>query len=200
LPGETEFKLVELRGKSTLVVGELSNNPSNVEPEAGDDELTSIEQEPELEEKVAQRASGRPKLVRTGLPGRPRKEYQMLNVTVDDLNEMKLLIFKKFDVVDGGNLKQFLGMEIKREGETGSIKIGHKQYVEALLNDYGMQNYKPSSIPLEAGHQIKCDDVNKESYQSLIGSLLYLAMTTRPVILHSTVKLVQRNADTHKEH
>jgi len=94
LPGETELKLVELQGKSTLVVGELSNNPPNVEPEAGDDELASIEQEPEdvdpknaqLEEKEAQRAPGRPKLVRSGLPGRPRKEYQMLNVlTTEDI-------------------------------------------------------------------------------------------------------------------
>jgi len=33
----------------------------------------------------------------------------------DDLNEIKLLISKKFDVVDGGYLKHFLGMEIKRE-------------------------------------------------------------------------------------
>jgi len=94
LPGETELKLVKLQGKSTLVVGELSNNPPNVEPEAGDDELASIEQEPEdvdpknaqLEEKEAQRAPGRPKLVRSGLPGRPRKEYQMLNVlTTEDI-------------------------------------------------------------------------------------------------------------------
>jgi len=103
----------------------------------------------------------------------------------DDLNEIKLLISKKFDVVDGGDLKHILGMEIEREGE-----IGHKQNVEALLNDYGMQNCKPR---MEAGHQMKCDDegcdrVNKESYQSLIRSLLYLAMTTRPDILHSTVK------------
>jgi len=35
--------------------------------------------------------------------------------TKDDLNEIKLLISKKFDVVDGGYLKHFLGMEIKRE-------------------------------------------------------------------------------------
>jgi len=84
----------KLRDKSSLVVGELSNNPPSVEPGAGDDELASIEQEPEdvdpknaqLEEKVAQRAPGRPKLVRTGLPGRPRKEYQMMNVlTTEDI-------------------------------------------------------------------------------------------------------------------
>lgn len=41
----------------------------------------------------------------------------------DDLNEIKTLISKEFDVVDGGQLKHFLGMEIEREGATGSVKI-----------------------------------------------------------------------------
>ncbi|KAH8266446.1 hypothetical protein KR044_006732, partial [Drosophila immigrans] len=68
-----------------------------------------------------------------------------------------------------------------------------------------MQNCKPNSIPLEAGYQVKCDNegctkVNQSRYQLLIGSLLYLAMTTRPDILDSTAKLAQRNADPHKEH
>lgn len=123
----------------------------------------------------------------------------------DDLNKTKELISKEFDVVDGGSLKHFLGMEIERDGETGSVEIGHKQYIETLLNEYGMKDCKPNSLPLEAGHQIKCENdnctrVNQAEYQSLIGSLLYLATTTRPDILHSTVKLAQCNADPHKEH
>lgn len=50
----------------------------------------------------------------------------------DDLNEIKTLISKEFDVVDGGQLKHFLGMEIEREGATGSVKIGSKQYIEYI--------------------------------------------------------------------
>lgn len=41
----------------------------------------------------------------------------------DDLNEIKTLISKEFDVVDGGQLKRFLGMEIEREGATGIAKL-----------------------------------------------------------------------------
>lgn len=35
----------------------------------------------------------------------------------------RLSISKEFDVVDGGQLKHFLGMEIEREGATGIVKL-----------------------------------------------------------------------------
>ncbi|XP_036319460.1 inositol polyphosphate-5-phosphatase A [Rhagoletis pomonella] len=40
----------------------------------------------------------------------------------------------------------------------------------------------------------------KFDYQSLIGSLMYIAVNTRPDILHSVCKLSQQNADPHSEH
>lgn len=59
-------------------------------------------------------------------------------------------------------------------------------------------------MPLDSNYQIKCDEkcekVESTLYQSLIGALLYLALTTRPDILHSVSKLAQRNADPHTEH
>ncbi|XP_068142548.1 uncharacterized protein [Drosophila tropicalis] len=96
-------------------------------------------------------------------------------------------------------------MEIERDGKTGNVSIGHKQYIEGLLHEYGMQDCKPNATPLEVGFQTKCDSddcgqVDKTRYQSLIGSLLYLALTTRPDIIHSVAKLAQRNSDPHKEH
>jgi len=42
----------------------------------------------------------------------------------EDLVNIKLQITQEFDVVDGGELNHFLGMEIERNGETGSVTIG----------------------------------------------------------------------------
>lgn len=123
----------------------------------------------------------------------------------DDLLKIKNSTAQEFEVVDGGKLNYFLGIEIEREGETGSITLGHKQYIENLLRQWNKSSCKSLSTPLEANYQIKCDSdnckkVDEKNYQSLIGSLMYLAITTRPDILHSVAKLAQRNVNPHSEH
>ena len=68
-----------------------------------------------------------------------------------------------------------------------------------------MEECRPVSTPLEYKYQVACDNDNCEkinpiSYQSLIGSLMYFSICTRPGILHSVCKLSQRNKDPHREH
>lgn len=101
-------------------------------------------------------------------------------------------------------LEHFLGMEVNREGLTGDISLSQAVYIQELLQEYRMENCKPASVPLTPGFQIKCSEncnkVDTTRYQSLIGALLYLALTTRPDILHSVFKLAQRNSDPHVDH
>lgn len=138
----------------------------------------------------------------------------ILAVYVDDIivgckDKNEILKFKNeirnhFEVTDKGLLEHFLGMKVKRDGETGNIEISQETYINDLLQEYNMENCKSSSVPLDSNYQIKCDEkcekVESTLYQSLIGALLYLALTTRPDILHSVSKLAQRNADPHTEH
>lgn len=67
-----------------------------------------------------------------------------------------------------------------------------------------MSDCKAVSIPLSPGFQTTCDGdckrANKEEYQSIIGALTYLAITTRPDIMHTISKLAQFNTDPHNEH
>ncbi|KAH8318606.1 hypothetical protein KR074_000972, partial [Drosophila pseudoananassae] len=56
-----------------------------------------------------------------------------------------------------------------------------------------MEDCKPNATPLEVGYQNlcileDCPRANQKQYQSLIGSLLYLAMTTRPDIALSSTE------------
>lgn len=117
---------------------------------------------------------------------------------------IKAKIAKEFNVDDKGELRYFLGMEIERDGPTGTIKLSQSQYIRDILEQYGMENCKTLSVPLEAGYQVSCDDscekVGTTEYQSLVGTLMYLAISTRPDILHSVSKMAQRNADPRKEH
>lgn len=141
--------------------------------------------------------------------------FNIIGVYVDDLilasselhelTAIKAQISNEFEVVDGGKLEYFLGMEIQREGDTGAVTVCQQQYINNLLNQYGMDNCRPVSTPLDAGFQVHCSNesckrVNQTEYQSIIGALMYLAISSRPDILHSVCKLSQRNMDPHSEH
>lgn len=138
----------------------------------------------------------------------------LIAVYVDDLiiacsdittiKNVKKQIAGEFAVSDKGVLNHFLGMEVEREGETGMIKLSQTQYIRDVLKQYGMEQCKSVAVPLEAGYQVHCDanckKSNQQEYQSLVGTLMYLAISTRPDILHSVSKMAQRNADPHEEH
>ena len=68
-----------------------------------------------------------------------------------------------------------------------------------------MADCKPASTPWVSGTVLercknKCDDLNVKGYQSLIGALMYLAVITRPDIIHVVSKLSQYNCHPHEEH
>nr|XP_041630563.1 secreted RxLR effector protein 161-like [Drosophila kikkawai] len=70
-------------------------------------------------------------------------------------------------------------MEIERKGELGEITLAQTQYIQDLLHR----------------HQ-----VDETKYQTVVGELMWLALTTRQDILHSVAKLAQRNKEPHSEH
>uniref|UniRef100_A0A0A1X768 Retrovirus-related Pol polyprotein from transposon TNT 1-94 n=1 Tax=Zeugodacus cucurbitae TaxID=28588 RepID=A0A0A1X768_ZEUCU len=143
------------------------------------------------------------------------KVYSYIAVYVDDLilacpseeevTNIKRKLSSKFKLQDGNTLKFFLGFEVEREGKTGAISVCQKTYIKELLSVYGITSCRPVSTPLDPGFQISCKDkncskVDVTNYQSLIGSLMYLAISTRPDIMHAVSLLAQRNQDPHSEH
>ncbi|TDG38077.1 hypothetical protein AWZ03_015501, partial [Drosophila navojoa] len=117
----------------------------------------------------------------------------------------KAAISSEFQIVDKGQVTNFLGLEIQREGTTGAIRVSQKKHIVGLLDEMGMSNCRTTSIPLEANFQVNCEGelckrVDITKYQSVIGSLMYIALCTRPDILHSVCKLAQRNSNPHSEH
>lgn len=111
------------------------------------------------------------------------------------------------DVVDRGPISFYLGMEIERDGLRGPITVHQRKYTAELLKAWNMTECKPSSTPFPSGTELeKCTSENcKEiydvkTYQSLIGGLMYLAVISRPDILHTLSKLSQFNNHPHKQH
>lgn len=88
---------------------------------------------------------------------------------------------------DIGSLPYCLGVSVFESKDC--IWLHQKQYFLTLLQNYGLMDAKVISTPTDQNVKlVKDDGVRKELedrtlYQSMVGSLLYAAMTTHP---HST--------------
>ena len=65
---------------------------------------------------------------------------------ITEINTLKKLLSKEFDMKDLGAAKKILGMEILRED--GVVHLSQKRYIEKVLERFNMHMSKPVSTPL----------------------------------------------------
>ncbi|GAB1867410.1 Reverse transcriptase Ty1/copia-type domain-containing protein [Camponotus japonicus] len=110
---------------------------------------------------------------------------------------------KKFEVRDLGRAKYCLGIEFSHE-ESG-IKMNQKGYINDILKRFGMVDSRPVSTPIDLGLKLKRIETQTAEernlpYRKLIGSLMYLAICTRPDIAYAVSYLSQYNSCFNKTH
>ena len=84
-----------------------------------------------------------------------------------------------------GKLHYCLGITIRQDDTEKKIEIQQKQYILRMLEKYGLQDAKPVSTPADPNVRLRKDDgvsktVDPVLYQSMVGSLLYAVIATRP--------------------
>ena len=128
----------------------------------------------------------------------------IIGVYVDDIilagkdhkqmEEIKRILAKTFDLKDLGELKYFLGVKIRVNHNSckpqGTVWIGQPMYIENVLKKYGMEDAKAISTPVDVGTKLVKAATDSELidpvlYQSAVGSLLYLSTKTRPDIAYA---------------
>merc|ERR1712002_1415877 len=82
---------------------------------------------------------------------------------------------------DLGKLNYFLGVSIVQDDD--HIFINQSAYIQSLLKKYGMENSKPVLTPIEVNCILEkavddSDLFDLETYQSAVGSLMYLSTRT----------------------
>ena len=142
-------------------------------------------------------------------------ELCLLGIYVDDiilaakstarLEEVKKGLAKKFDIKDMGTLHYFLGMKVIRDDATGKVWIGQPGYTKSLLKRYGMEAAKPVDTPVDTSTKLVAMAEDDESldqtlYQSAVGSLMYLAVATRPDITFAVSNVAKFSAQPAKHH
>jgi hypothetical protein len=126
----------------------------------------------------------------------------------DIIKELKAQIALKYTVKDMGLMDWYLGMRYTRDVNTGIIKLDQAKYAEDVLTKF-KNLYKSNpyySSPMEENLKLnpwkeeddallsaKCKAyVKAYPYRQVVGSLLYLAIWTRPDITYA-VHLVARH-------
>jgi hypothetical protein len=109
------------------------------------------------------------------------------------LAKMKLTLGQQFRVKDLGEVRFLLGIKVIHDRQTGHIELSQQAYIDQLLKWFNLQGEKPVSTPLSSGvcltqddctttDEVKTDMVNVP-YASLIGVLMYTAISTQPNIV-----------------
>lgn len=107
----------------------------------------------------------------------------------------KQALGKKYKIQDLGDAKLVLGMRITRDRRARTLKVDQENYVQRLLEKCQMQDCIPADTPAEPGshlsmlptHHSNNDDPGMTAlqYGSVVGSLLYAAISTRPDISYA---------------
>ena len=105
---------------------------------------------------------------------------------------------------DLGPVHYCLGIEFKQDSD-GTMKMSQRKYIEDVLVRFGMKDCKPINTPLVGNQKLKLPESGEElpdsyPYQNLIGSLMYLAVSTRPDIAYAVSALSQFNTKHGMEH
>ncbi|KAH9801517.1 Integrase catalytic domain-containing protein [Citrus sinensis] len=122
------------------------------------------------------------------------QDILIVQIYVDDIifcstNELLCKDFsscmsKEFEMSMMGELKYFLGLQIKQNEE--GIFINQAKYVKDLLKRFGYDNGTAKSTPMSTTIKLDNDEKGKEldikTYRGMIGSLLYLT-ASRPDIM-----------------
>ena len=110
--------------------------------------------------------------------------------------DIKSKLLTAFDGRDLGPVTSFLGISITRDRVNRSLSMGQQHYTKELLANFKMDGCKPKSVPMDPGLRLSVNDgkplsLTNCNYGSLIGSLMYLAVSTRPDIAYSVGALAR---------
>ena len=134
-------------------------------------------------------------------------DITMMGPSLDAIKRLKSELVKRYEITDLGEISSYLGICIIRDCSKKRLDIDQSGYIKDIVDRFGMADANPHNTPLPAGaevHLVKNTKQASESeiklYQSLIGSLLYVQIGTRPDISFAVSRLAQYAANPSSQH
>uniref|UniRef100_A0A2N9H6T1 Integrase catalytic domain-containing protein n=1 Tax=Fagus sylvatica TaxID=28930 RepID=A0A2N9H6T1_FAGSY len=112
-----------------------------------------------------------------------------------EVNRLKSLLHKEFEMKDLGAAKKILGMEIRRDRGARKLWLSQKNYIRKVFENFSMLDAKPMSTPLAKNFRLsgsqcpkneeEIENMSKVPYASAVGCLMYAMVCTRPNLAHA---------------
>ena len=106
---------------------------------------------------------------------------------------------------DLGEVTEYLGMQITRDCAKHTLKLDQISYAAKVIEHFKLNNAKVTRTPLPSGYNPASNPKTttpqlRSRYQSVIGSLLYIMLGTRPNIAFSVIKMSQFSSNPSEEY
>ena len=144
---------------------------------------------------------------------REGEDIMLIALYVDDLipasNSKSMLLREKaalrqrFEMKDLGEVHYCLGIQVERDKDNKRMRLHQAQYLENLLEKFGMQDCKPAATPVDQSTKLlpnEGEPIDKENYQALIGGLTYAVTATRPDLAQALGTVNQFCSNPGEEH
>ncbi|CAM9889682.1 unnamed protein product [Sphacelaria rigidula] len=113
-------------------------------------------------------------------------EISMAGPSINLLRQVQDLLKTKFSISKLGPVSLILGMEVVRDEARGTLRLSQHNYVKLLLLKFGMESSNPVHTPGTPDQLIEDtpednfpEQSEKTRYQAMVGSLIFLAQSTR---------------------
>jgi len=127
--------------------------------------------------------------------------------SMEFLTFIKGEIKKAFGIKDLGPLRTFLGVQFERNLETRELWIHQEMFIDSLLLEHELTNCNAVKTPLDRDHPLGLPtdihtpvDNLTQSFQRLVGSLLFLQICSRPDISFAVLLLSQHCSSPEPRH
>ncbi|KAJ8459513.1 hypothetical protein OPV22_032439 [Ensete ventricosum] len=121
------------------------------------------------------------------------------------LSTVKAWLSRNFSMKDLGEASYILGIRIYRDRSKRMFGLSQSRYIDSIVKRFGMENSKRGLTPMR--HRISLSmsmspktpeertDMDKIPYASVIGSIMYAMLYTRPDIAHALSVTSKYQAD-----
>ncbi|CAI7757727.1 unnamed protein product, partial [Closterium sp. NIES-54] len=123
----------------------------------------------------------------------------LFSPSLERIKEVQGKLKETFQCKALGPVGYYLGFHVERDEVKGWLRLHQHKYLAAMGEKYGLEEGRSVKTPLPSGFQLHLDEEEGEvleyelqcRFQSMVGSLMYASVNTRPDIAFSVSQLAR---------